>query len=158
MTSLILVTILSLGAARADTCTDLSEQRLVAARALLDESIETAAIDRSSIVERARILLERTADEDPACKAAKSLHKQASRMLKEAEPISLAASADDALMHALVRVEALEQASTPDREEIETVRFMLAELGSHFPGDERVDALVRRVLAVQQGADPRGEK
>ncbi|MFH1464587.1 MAG: hypothetical protein ABIO70_09375 [Pseudomonadota bacterium] len=154
MTPLILVAVLSLGAARADTCTDLSEQRLSSARALLDESLDTAntaAIDRSSIVERARILLERTADEDPSCKAAKSMHKQATRMLKEAEPISRAASADDALMHALERVEALEQAASPDREEIETVRFMLAELGSHFPDDERVDALVRRVLAVQRG-------
>jgi hypothetical protein len=158
MTPLILVTILSLGAARADTCTDLSEQRLASARVLLDQSLETAAVDRSSIVERARILLERTSEEDPACKAAKSMHKQATRMLREAEPISLAASADDALMHALVRVEALEQAATPDREEIETVRFMLAELTGHFPGDERVDALVRRVLLVQQGAVQRGEK
>jgi hypothetical protein len=152
MTPLLLVTALSLGAARAETCTPLSAQRLTAAEALLDQSLQVEAIDRASLVERARILLERTTEQDPACRSARSLHKQATRMLAEAEEVSRAASADEALIHALERVEALEQAAPAGREEIETVRFMLAELASHFPGDERVDALVRRTLAVQRGA------
>ncbi len=103
------------------------------------------------MVERARILLERTSEEDADCKTAKKLHKQATKMLKAAEPISQAASLEDALIHALERVEALEQAEQPDPGEVEVVRFMLAELGRHYPDDERVDALVRRTLAVQRG-------
>ena len=151
MTVLFLVPMLALAPAQADACTPISVQRIASAQVLLDRSLEAEAIDRASIVERARILLERTQEDDAGCKAAKSLHKQASKMLKAAEPISMAASLDDALMHALERVEALEQASEPDPGEVEVVRFMLAELGNHYPDDERVDALVRRVLDIQRG-------
>ncbi len=151
MTTLLLVPLLALAPVQAADCFPLSADRIASAEALLDESLEAEAIDRASIVERARILLERVQDEDPGCKTAKSLHKQATKMLKAAEPVSQAASLEDALMHALERVEALEQAEQPDPAEIEVVRFMLAELGNHYPDDERVDALVRRAVAVQRG-------
>ena len=151
MTALYLVSLLALAPARADTCKPISVQRIASAQALLDQSVEVEAIDRSSMVERARILLERTQDDDPGCKTAKSLHKHATKMLRAAEPVSMAASLEDALMHALERVEALEQAEQPDPGEIEVVRFMLAELGNHYPDDERVEALVRRTVAVQRG-------
>jgi len=151
MTALLLVPLLALAPAQADACKPISVQRIASAQALLDQSLEVEAIDRAGMVERARILLEKTQEDDVACKAAKSLHKQASKMLKAAEPISAAASLDDALMHALERVESLEHAEQPDPAEIEVVRFMLAELGNHYSDDERVDALVRRVIAVQRG-------
>ncbi len=151
MTSLLLVPLLALSPAKADPCNAASVQRIASAEALLDQSLEVEAIDRASMVERARILLERTQEDDADCKDAKKLHKQATRMLKAAEPISMAASLEDALVHALERVEALEQAVEPDPTEVEVVRFMLAELGNHYPGDERVDALVRRTVAVQRG-------
>jgi hypothetical protein len=151
MTALLLVPMLALAPAQADACEPLSVQRITSAQALLDQSLEAEAIDRASFVERARILLEHTQEDDAGCKAAKSLHKQATKMLKAAEPISQAASLEDALMHALERVEALERAAEPDPGEIEVVRFMLAELGNHYPDDERVDALVRRAIEVQRG-------
>lgn len=151
MTALLLVHLLALSPVQADSCKPLSVQRIASAQALLDQSLEAEAIDRAATVERARILLERTQDEDGACKAAKALHRQASKMLKAAEPIAQAASLEEALIHALERVEALELASPADPGEIEVVRFMLAELGNHYPDDERVDALVRRTLAVQRG-------
>ncbi len=151
MTALLLVPLLALTPAHADACKPISVQRIASAQALLDQSLEAEAIDRASMVERARILLERTSQDDTGCKTAKSLHKQAGKMLAAAEPISVAASLDDALMHALERVEALELAAEPDRGEVEVVRFMLAALGSYYPDDERVDALVRRVIAVQRG-------
>lgn len=151
MTALLLVPLLALAPAQADACKPISVQRIASAQALLDQSLEVEAIDRASMVERARILLERTSEDDAGCKSAKSLHKQAGKMLKAAEPISMAASLEDALMHALERVEALEQAAEPDHGEIEVVRFMLAELGNHYPDDERVDALVRRTIEVQRG-------
>jgi hypothetical protein len=151
MTTLLLVPLLALAPADAGDCKPLSVQRIAAAQALLDQSLEAEAIDRASVVERSRILLERVQEEDKACRDAKKLHRQATRMLEAAEPISQAASLEDALIHALERVEALEQAEHPERGEIEVVRFMLAELGNHYPDDERVDALVRRTLAVQRG-------
>jgi hypothetical protein len=151
MTALFLVHLLALAPVHADACKPISVQRVASAQALLDQSLEAEAIDRASVVERARILLERTMDDDGGCKDAKQLHKQASKMLKAAEPISQAASLEDALMHALERVEALEQATQADPGEIEVVRFMLAELGRHYPDDERVDALVRRTVTVQRG-------
>ena len=151
MIPLLLVSLLALSPARADSCNPMSVQRIASAEALLVQSLEADAIDRASFIERARILLERTQDDDTDCKAAKSLHKQATRMLKAAEPISQAASLDDALMHALERVEELEQAEDADPAEIEVVRFMLAELGNHYQDDERIDALVRRTVAVQRG-------
>jgi hypothetical protein len=151
MTTLILVPLLAMSPVDAGACKPLSVQRIASAEALLQQSLEAEAIDRASVVERARILLERVEEEDQACGDAKKLHKHATKMLKAAEPISQAASLDDALMHALERVEALEQAEQADPGEIEVVRFMLAELGNHYPDDERVDALVRRTLAVQRG-------
>ena len=151
MTTLLLVPLLALAPVQAADCFPLSADRIASAEALLDESLEAEAIDRASIVERARILLERTQEDDADCKDAKKLHKHATRMLKAAEPISMAASLEDALMHALERVETLEQAEEPEPAEIEVVRFMLAELGNHYPGDERIDALVRRTVAVQRG-------
>jgi hypothetical protein len=151
MSPLLLVPLLALSPAKADSCSTVSVQRIASAEALLDDSLEAEAIDRASIVERARILLERTQEDDADCKDAKQLHKHATRMLKAAEPISMAASLDDALMHALERVESLELAQEPEPAEIEVVRFMLAELGNHYPGDERIDALVRRAVAVQRG-------
>ena len=151
MVPIVLFALATAFGAQADTCKPLTVQRIASAESLMQRSLTAEAIDRASMVERSRILLERSLDDDPACRAVKSAHRCASRMLKAAEPISQAASLDDALMHALERVEALEQAEEPERDEIEVLRFMLAELGRHYPDDERVDALVRRTLVVQRG-------
>ncbi len=150
----ILASFLLSGPAQADDCSQAALARIASAQTLLEQSLSTEDIDRSATVERARILLERTMEDDPGCRDARSLHRKASRMLRAAEPISQAASLEAALMHALERVEALEQAPEPARDEIEVLRFMLAELGRLYPeDDERITALVRRVHALDEGGE-----
>ncbi len=138
-----------LGSSQGDEpCTEIAAARVESAQGLVEESAEAPAIDRAAILERARILLERTLDEDPACQAASDLKIRADQLFEETEPLSSAAAMEETLHRASRRVAEMEQ-NGATAADLEALRFQVAALVDRLPGDVRALELARRAAEIR---------
>ena len=145
----LLLYLLLLGTSQGEEpCTEIATARVASAHGLLEASVETAVIDRAAILERARVLLERTLEEDPTCEAATDLKHRADQLFEEAEPLSTAAAVEETLHRATRAAEQMEQNGTTPPE-LEALRFQVAALVDRLPGDVRALDLARRVAAIR---------
>lgn len=136
-------------ASAASTCSEMSLARVEAARLLIQDVESTTDIDKSSVAERAIILLDRTLKAEPSCADAKTLKRQAEKLVKKTTPLSVAADFEAAVVNLGERVSTLESASARDPQELETLGFMAADLINRFPNDQRLSTLARRVAALR---------
>jgi hypothetical protein len=149
LSSLPFLLLLAPSPARAAGCTEMGLARVESARLLLAEAPEVPDIDRASLVERAIILLERTLEAEASCADARSVLKDAQKLLKKVTPVSVAADFEAAVAQASARLQDAEASHPRDPEEIETLRFMIASLLDIKPQDTRLLALARRAAALR---------
>ena len=135
--------------AEAGRCGPDATLRVDAARDLYEEAYEAAPIDKAALLERTLILLERTLEDEPGCKAAQKLLKRVDAVQADMEALSTAAALEQALLDAGERVADYEQGGVTDPEALQTLRFHLQALGQLLPDDERVLGLQARAAALQ---------
>jgi hypothetical protein len=135
--------------ADAARCSAAATARVDAAEDLLAQAYDAAPIDKAAILERSLILLERTLDDEPACKAAQKLKAHADTLHDDFEALSTAAALEQAIRDAEARVADAEDRGLADPEDLQTLRFHLKALSQLLPGDDRVDGLMTRAAALQ---------
>ena len=134
--------------AHAGKCSVTALARIEAATALLAQVPSTPEIDQSSVVERARILLEKVVKEEPRCKDAWVIKSEADGTVLTLTPVSRDANLEAAVTEATERVVALEGASPPNPEHLEALRFFLHDLESIAPEDTRIKSLASRAAKL----------
>lgn len=149
-TALILTLAMALPA-QAGRCSETSLARIQSAQALLATVPQTPAIDQAGVVERARILLEKVVDDEPRCKDAWVVKAEADGTVLTVTPISREANLEEAVAEATARVEEMEKANPRDPEDLEVLRFFLADLEKAAPEDQRVKALASRAAVLGGG-------
>lgn len=135
--------------AASSPCDDAAQVRVEAAQGLIDSLEKTHERDRAAVLERARILLERTIEQAPGCTAAHTLQKQANALVGEVGAVSTRAALEEILVDATRYVEAYEKEGVKNAADLEALRFQIAGLRDRLPGDERVDALATRAAALE---------
>ena len=138
-----------LSVAAAAPCDEAAQARTEAAEALIEGLDETPALDRAAVLERARILLERTVRDAPRCKAAHALQKRADSLVAEMSEVSTEAALEQTLTDTTRIVTIYEKEGVRDPADIEALRFKIAALENRLAGDERVVALAVRAAALQ---------
>jgi len=141
--------LLVLPVAVAKPCDDAAQARVEAAQGLIDSLHKSHERDRAAVLERARILLERTLEAAPGCKAAHTLQQRADNMVGEVEAVSTRAALEEILADATRYVDTYEKEGVKNVADLEALRFQIAGLKDRLPGDERVDALAARAAALQ---------
>jgi hypothetical protein len=141
--------LLVLPVAASSPCDDAAQARVEVAQGLIDSLEKTSARDRAAVLERARILLERTIEQAPGCESARTLLDQAEAIVEEVAAVSSSAALEEILADATRYVEAYEKEGVKDPTDLEALRFQIAGLKDRLPGDERVDALAARAAALQ---------
>ncbi len=147
MTILLLLSMLGPPASASD-CSETATLRVDAAHELLLDAREAPAIDKAALLERARILLDRTLDEDPTCKSARALKAHADGLVTDVQALSTAAAREEVLARAEESLELLESEGVADPLTLETLRFQLAALGEVMVGDDRVEDLAARAAEL----------
>ena len=135
--------------AQATPCGEAATARTQAASELLAQLADAEAIDKAALLERARILLERTLEEEPGCGDARSLKEKADGLVDEMQARSTLAAMEEALVNADRMLKYMEKKGAGDPSDLEALRFQLAELGRRLPGDERVEALAARAARIK---------
>lgn len=148
MHTLALMVFLSLPSAHAGKCSETALLRIEAAKSLLAQVPSTPAIDQSSVVERARILLEKVVDEEPRCKDAWVIKAEADGEVLTLTPVSRDANLEAAIAEAGSRLAELEAMSPRNAEQLEALRFFLHDLSSVAPDDKRVQDLASRAARL----------
>ena len=135
--------------AQATPCGGTAAARVEAADGLMVQLADAEDIDKAALLERARILLERTLEEEPGCVEAHVLKRKADGLVDEMQARSTLASMEEALARAGRILAEMEKSGIQDSAELEALRFQLAELGQRLPGDERVEGLAARAALIK---------
>ena len=130
------------------SCDETSALRIESARSLLGELDEVADARKAMQVERARILLEKVISAQPKCAEATKLKREADRLFEEVEVLSSNAAAGQVLERAERLLIALEETESPERSELQAVRFLIAALAQRLPDEPKVLDLATRARAV----------
>jgi len=145
----ILLSLALLGAPSfAAPCSETAAVRVDSAKGLLREAHDAPAVDKAALVERARILLERTLDDDPSCRRAEKLKDHADGLAEDVQALSTAAAREGVLARAAETLDVLEAEGVEDPLDVEALRFQLAALDEVMPDDDRVAALSQRAAAL----------
>ncbi len=136
------------GTAEAGGCSADARARVDSAEQLMVEARQAPAVDKAAVLERARILLERTLKDDPNCRSAARLKTKADELKDDMEALSSAAAREEVLARATRYVTAMEENGVTDYASLEALRFQIAALGDYLPDDERVEDLARRAAAL----------
>jgi|GEM_PF-2831324 len=122
--------------------------RVDAASDLIDQAFDADPIDKAAVLERARILLERTLEDEPDCRAAVKLKAHADGLHQDMEALSSAAAQEAVLVRAADTVTVWESGGVTDPDALQALRFQLAALHQLRPDDARVTDLNDRARAL----------
>jgi len=122
---------------------------MASAEGLIEGLDEAPALERAAVLERARILLEKTVRDAPGCTGAQVLKNRADSLVAETAGVSTQAALEQTLSDTTRIVADYEKEGVADAADIEALRFKIAALERRLDGDERVKALAVRAAGLQ---------